>query len=84
MFDVGLREAIVISPNPSDGLLNLKLSGVVELPYEITVFNQFGQIVFETTLTQIRTRLDLGQLSSGVYFVSGDGLMSFKIVIFNE
>ncbi|HXB39934.1 MAG TPA: T9SS type A sorting domain-containing protein [Bacteroidia bacterium] len=57
---------IVISPNPSNG--SLQLSSVTEI-VEIKIRNYLGEIIYEQTAASTFFKIDISQQPAGVYFV---------------
>ncbi|PCJ81883.1 MAG: hypothetical protein COA49_02660 [Bacteroidetes bacterium] len=73
-----------ISPNPSSGEFYINFNEGGALPKHIEIFNQLGQRVFETILTQSENKISLNHLSQGVYYLVGEGLKPEKIVISHD
>ena len=78
---------IVNSVNPNNGLFNIEFSGA-STPYQLTVTNVLGQIVYAESINDfsgaIDDQLDLGKLVEGSYYIQirNDGnLYSQQIVI---
>ena len=69
---------LLISPNPSVGLISIKtnISTTEGLRYEIT--NQYGIIVHSGTLSGFNTEVDLQSLPKGVYIIHLVDLPSVK------
>lgn len=68
---------IFISPNPSNGIFTIELSGeAIASEVSIDVRNTLGQILFSSTLSlpagasQSKKEIDLHYLSNGIYFVN--------------
>lgn len=59
---------IMAYPNPTDGLLTLSLDGASSFGYH--VYNLTGQCVMDGKVIGGETRLDMGRLNKGVYYVS--------------
>ena len=55
---------LIVSPNPSNGLVNLNL----EVPVLIQVYNTFGTLV-HSSLAQPQSRVNLQELPAGLYFI---------------
>lgn len=66
IHNVATDNPITISPNPSTGLFQLKMSNPSEST-EIQVYNLLGEKVYQSTITQINTTLNLTNLAQGVY-----------------
>ena len=58
---------LTIYPNPNKGAFNLVFDG--ELPGQIKIFDQLGNVVFEKELVQHTSSLNLPGLLPGLYFV---------------
>ncbi|WP_282122041.1 T9SS type A sorting domain-containing protein [Algibacter mikhailovii] len=81
-FDASLSTAavnefqnVIIYPNPTQGLLNVK-----NLPVHTKVFitDIYGAIIHETKTTSINQAIDISALASGIYFITnGDAKNSF-------
>ncbi|MBK5214059.1 MAG: M28 family peptidase [Flavobacteriaceae bacterium] len=79
-FDANL----VLYPNPSHGILNIRLNTPLSEPLAMTVFDVLGKRVYSTSLNTENTTLDLGFLGSGVYaavFKNGEVLAVRRIVL---
>jgi hypothetical protein len=79
---------LIISPNPSGGLVSLSLSNCLEQDFTAYIFTPTGSLVFESTLSfssgNNTRQLDLHALSDGMYFIFLRGKTDFythKIVI---
>ena len=66
--------SFTIYPNPGNGNINIKTDDLKENT-QVIIYNQLGQVVLKTTLTNQLTNLNLG-VSAGVYQV--------RILIGNE
>lgn len=59
-----------IYPNPADGNFTIQLKGVTEnQTSNITVFNPFGELVYETSTSALRTTINLTDQASGIYII---------------
>ena len=71
-----LLNTISIFPNPSEGIFNISIEGVSE-KIQMKVFdvqgNDYRFIEIEGTNSIISEKLDLNDLSAGVYFISFSG-----------
>ena len=79
-----LEASILLYPNPSHGILNIRLNTPLDEPLAMTVFDVFGKKVYSTSLNTENTTLDLGFLGSGVYvavFRNGEVLAVRRIVL---
>lgn len=77
-----------IMPNPSDGNLNITVSGLTDPSYTLTVSNLAGSVVYrsqgDARQGEFSRHIDLTQLDPGVYVVtvqSIDALITRKVVI---
>ncbi|WP_417356896.1 T9SS type A sorting domain-containing protein [Flavobacterium sp.] len=61
---------ILIYPNPSNGIFNLKVDGYSGEDFEIEVFNPLGQVIFKNNISgQSTYQMDLSTMAAGNYFV---------------
>jgi len=60
----GLR----ISPNPSEGIVNISLPGFTGRPATLEILNMEGKIIHKSTFTN-SSSVDLSRRAKGVYFV---------------
>lgn len=66
-----LKNDVVISPNPTNGILKLSSLSKVEFNRETQVFDAQGRKVYEVRNSNgVEMNLDLTQLSKGFYFIS--------------
>ena len=68
--DFASLDKISISPNPSNGIFNIAL-GTIQ-PTQIVAYDLTGKIVYdkkEITVTNFETKIDLSNVSPGIYFV---------------
>lgn len=68
------KTKMLIYPNPSTGIVNLKLSGQELEPMTIMVYNSTGKMVKSTKIntnyaSTIVTKLELTSLANGTYFI---------------
>jgi PKD repeat protein len=62
--------AISVYPNPTQDILNIKLSNTNDLPDNYTVYNMLGQIITSKTITQVNDlSIQTNTLSNGVYYI---------------
>ncbi|MEL7531950.1 MAG: T9SS type A sorting domain-containing protein [Bacteroidota bacterium] len=82
-----LFESVVLSPNPSNGLFKLSLSGVAKRDFNVQIRDTQGRMIQQSTLAagpNAQLELDLRYLPAGIYFLSlndGQGMLSRKIII---
>lgn len=60
---------IVLSPNPTSGYLNIKFSdnGTEQLPFDLTIFNNSGQLMYQKTNCAASQTLNIEHLKDGFY-----------------
>ena len=63
------KSIISISPNPSNGLINLELSNIKNSTWNIIITNEIGQNVYNENYSNSKETIDLSGLSSGVYMI---------------
>lgn len=56
-----------VYPNPTSGLVHFECTDLIQ---EIKIFDQSGRIVAVEALSNFKSEVDLGRLSSGLYFTS--------------
>jgi hypothetical protein len=77
---------VAIFPNPTDGLLNIKLNGYEKDNYTVRVSNVVGQVVYSSNIIgkgNLNT-IDLKSMNKGMYFVTiiGDDVeVTSKVMI---
>jgi uncharacterized protein (TIGR02145 family) len=66
-----LGAALMLYPNPTTGLLNVRCTGCNELltSVDIQVFDAYGKILQTVPMTSEATQLDLSHYADGIYFV---------------
>ncbi|MBV7441780.1 S8 family serine peptidase [Weeksellaceae bacterium TAE3-ERU29] len=74
---------IQIYPNPSDGLINIKLDSKVE-KYTVSVYDLTGRLIFTREYSSNPSQIDIRNLTSGVYILNviddKNKQESFKII----
>ena len=65
-----LQNSIVIFPNPTNDVLNVKLSQQFE---RVEITNMFGQILYCNKITDTTFQINTSSYSSGVYFIRLQG-----------
>ncbi len=63
------EEELTVYPNPTNGMLSIKLTNYTDFE-SIQVFNPMGQLVVSERLNSDLFRMDLSDLSPGVYHIS--------------
>lgn len=56
-----------VYPNPNNGVFSI--SGLNDTNTEILIMNNTGQIVYKEMVSEENIRIDLSELSSGIYFI---------------
>jgi hypothetical protein len=79
---------LIISPNPSGGLVSLSVSNCIEQDFTAYIFTPAGSLVYESSISfsygDNTRQLDLHGLSDGMYFIFLRGKSDFfthKIII---
>lgn len=75
----------VIYPNPGDGLFTLQLDNPYGriLPIPLEIYNILGEEVFQTEITDIKSKIDLSTKANGLYFMKlydGEYIHTEKII----
>jgi hypothetical protein len=72
-----VEKQLIVSPNPSTGLLNIKLENTQDKSYTIEVFDVYGKLiykdeVFNITGSEFNTEINLSNLnlSNGLYLIN--------------
>lgn len=77
-YEVGLNEKyidheVIVYPNPTDGILNVELSGFVDNEAELQVYDLMGRSVYSGTMNASKSfassSIDLSGVPAGHYFV---------------
>jgi hypothetical protein len=67
-------------PNPTTGIFTIEIN---QLPATCEVINNIGQILYQTSLTQAATKLDL-EIAKGIYWLrigNSNGVVNYRLVI---
>lgn len=75
---------LLVYPNPTNGILNIKFNSSSEEKMEITLINAQGQIVYQTEELENEISLDTKAFQKGIYFVKikrNNTLLHRKIVL---
>jgi len=75
---------IAVYPNPTEGILNVKLNGYKSEVITIRIFNSKGQVVLTDEILKSSSEFNLTHLSKGVYIVelqNGTKTSETKIVL---
>ena len=74
LSDTEYPSNIDIYPNPTDGLLTIQNTGLVNGNYKIIISNTLGQILIEKNINisdkSADYQIDINELSSGIYFLT--------------
>lgn len=84
IIENNLEANILLYPNPTNGILNVRLNTPLAASIEMTVFDVLGKRVYSASLNLENTALHLGSLGNGVYaavFKSGQDLVVKRIVL---
>ena len=69
--DFEASEGIYVYPNPSKGILNVKVSNLFGLPDSLTISSSSGQIIYTKKVSaQEDLSINTSSLSNGVYFIT--------------
>lgn len=76
------HDGVLVYPNPTEG--HLTLTGEGHLGFGYHVYNLMGQCVMSGEVSGDETRLDLGHLNKGVYYISvrwNDNRLIKKVIV---
>ncbi len=65
--DIDAQEILTVSPNPSNGLVEVSTSNTEEAL--ITVYSMNGNVVYEATHSESNINLDLRNIAGGMYYL---------------
>lgn len=65
---LSFEEKIDISPNPTNGILNIRIESLITKT-EFKIFNSLGKLIQEGYLDSENNRIDISTLNSGIYFL---------------
>lgn len=69
--DFEASEGIYVYPNPSKGILNVKVSNYFGLPDSLTISSSLGQIIYTKKVSaEEDLSINTSSLSNGVYFIT--------------
>ena len=66
---------VVIYPNPSNGIVNIKTNE----PIELTIFDSNGRIIFNEMKITNDINIDLSQFSKGIYFAKTNSISTQEL-----
>ncbi len=83
-FDTQLK--LRLYPNPTTNFINIELNSTNNVERKITIYNQVGQVVYQTTIDQDNHLIDVtgSKFTNGMYIVllqQGEQVISKKIII---
>ncbi|PIQ22443.1 MAG: hypothetical protein COW65_03115 [Cytophagales bacterium CG18_big_fil_WC_8_21_14_2_50_42_9] len=87
--NVAAEKSIVVYPNPSNGIIQITLSGFKGQRSELRIMNVIGNVVHREILNDLDDRntkiVDLSKFSSGLYYVKlqTDNFSQIRKVIIN-
>jgi PKD repeat protein len=68
--DYFINNAITVYPNPTNGILHIKLANTSNLPDSYTIYNMLGQVITSKTITRTEDlSIQAKSFSEGVYYV---------------
>ncbi len=79
-----LNNDFVVYPNPANDVITIQYSEQPKTSNRILITNQLGQIVKEFQTKSISTKIKLGDLPSGIYFIKlefNNNLITKKLII---
>lgn len=68
--DIDTLSSIQIFPNPSQGIINLRVPQLLNVESRIEIYNTLGQLVIEKPINAEDTQIAITHLKKGTYFVS--------------
>ncbi|MDR0232921.1 MAG: M20/M25/M40 family metallo-hydrolase [Dysgonamonadaceae bacterium] len=82
------EESFSVYPNPVRKMATVTISSeMFDMPYTLQIFDAFGRLCYQTSLTQQYTPIDFSEFSSGLYVVKlivpGGHSYTQKIIISN-
>jgi len=73
------NNSFVISPNPNNGAFRIEMSNTVGIE-SIIIRNLLGQVVYSKSVNSSIEMVELGNVTSGVYFITAGNLTKRVIV----
>jgi hypothetical protein len=82
--DIKASDELIVYPNPTNGILNLKLDSNIKS--DVRLFNVAGQQLINTTFEGTEQQIDLSNFGQGIYLlqVATDGKITTKKIILNK
>ncbi|MDQ6473036.1 family 10 glycosylhydrolase [Flavobacterium sp. LHD-80] len=82
--DIKVSDELIVYPNPTNGILNLKLD--TNIKSDVRLFNVSGQQMLNATFEGTEQQLDLNNFGQGIYLlqVTTDGKITTKKIILNK
>ena len=74
------KNAVQLSPNPSNGVVTLKFEGE-QFKKEVHISNYLGEVVYAFSTQQNQETIDLSALPSGMYFIVINHNLTSKLLI---
>lgn len=74
---------ITIYPNPTKGLLNVKIAGLDKINGQISIYNMGGRLINQSDLSSSNQTFDLSDQPNGIYIMQiklEDKVSSWKII----
>ncbi|WP_044269397.1 T9SS type A sorting domain-containing protein [Bacteroides timonensis] len=78
-----LNHEIKIYPNPTKGILNIKIAGQNKVNGQISIYNIVGKLIEKTELSDSNQTFDLSAQPNGIYIMQikiEDKVSSWKII----
>ncbi|GHC62747.1 M28 family peptidase [Ulvibacter litoralis] len=82
--DVALEEALLVYPNPTNGILHIEVKNGLSENTEVTFFDTLGNKVYDTSFTAETKTIDLKFLAKGIYlarFKHNGQILTKKVVL---
>jgi hypothetical protein len=80
--DMLVESRLAVFPNPASNNLTVQIEGLKGAA-DIRLFDMYGKVVLQTSVTRTNTQLDISRLAAGVYLVKvqeGDKERTVKLV----
>ncbi len=79
LTDLDAKEQIVVSPNPSSGLLNIE--STFSVPTTVSIVDAYGKECAHFILEHSNSLLDISCLDAGVYFIKTESVSQRMVLI---